>query len=75
MRQHLTTLYGKIKFLYLSPEMLKNNLIQEYIQKMNVQLIAVDEAHCISEWGHDFRPSYRHIGNIRNIIPKATVLH
>ena len=57
-------IYGNYKFLYISPERLKNKLIQERIKLMNVSFIAVDEAHCISAWGHDFRPAY---GNIKKI--------
>ena len=53
--------YGQVKFLYLSPERLKNELFLERSQNMNIQLIAVDEAHCISQWGFDFRPQYRNI--------------
>ena len=67
-------IYGGIKFLYLSPEKLQNKLVQSRINDMNVNLIAVDEAHCISEWGHNFRPSYRHIGKIRNNIPETPIL-
>ncbi|MEC9210004.1 MAG: RecQ family ATP-dependent DNA helicase [Bacteroidota bacterium] len=67
-------IYGGVKFLYLSPERLQNNLVQDRINKMNINLITVDEAHCISEWGHNFRPSYRHIGTIRNIIPNVPIL-
>ncbi|MFW2377284.1 MAG: DEAD/DEAH box helicase, partial [Cellulophaga baltica] len=51
-------LYGNYKFLYLSPERLQQDLIKDRIQEMNVNLIAIDEAHCISQWGNDFRPSY-----------------
>ena len=67
-------IYGGVKFLYLSPEKLQNNLVQSRIQKMNINLITVDEAHCISEWGHNFRPSYRHISKVRNIIPDIPIL-
>lgn len=63
--------YGGYKFLYLSPERLQNELIQERIQQMNINLVAVDEAHCISEWGHDFRPAYRHISTLRELLPHA----
>ena len=61
-------LYGGIKFLYLSPEKLQNDLIINRIKDLNINLIAIDEAHCISEWGHNFRPSYRNISAIRDII-------
>ncbi len=66
--------YGKYKFLYLSPERLQQDVVQERIKQMNVSLIAVDEAHCISQWGHDFRPSYRLISSIRELQPKATCI-
>ena len=58
-------IYGGIKFLYLSPEKLQNELVQTRIKEMNVNLITVDEAHCISEWGHNFRPAFMHIDEIR----------
>ncbi len=61
--------YGDLKFLYLSPERLQSELIKVRIQKMKVGLIAVDEAHCISQWGHDFRPAYRRIAELREILP------
>ena len=66
--------YGEYKFLYISPEKLKNEIVQIRISLMNVNLIAVDEAHCISQWGHDFRPSYLEISAIRNIIPNTPIL-
>lgn len=58
-------IYGNYKLLYLSPERLQQELVQERIKQMNVSLIAVDEAHCISQWGHDFRPAYRDIAVLR----------
>lgn len=58
-------IFGQIKFLYLSPERLYSELAQERIKHMNVSFVAVDEAHCISEWGYDFRPSYLHINLLR----------
>jgi len=67
-------IYGGIKFLYLSPEKIQNELVQTRIKEMNVNLITVDEAHCISEWGHNFRPAFRHIDEIREIIPNIPVL-
>ncbi len=66
--------YGGIKFLYISPEKLKNEIVQTRISLMNVALVAVDEAHCISQWGHDFRPSYLDISTIRNLIPNTPIL-
>ncbi|TVZ51808.1 ATP-dependent DNA helicase RecQ [Dokdonia sp. Hel_I_53] len=60
-------IYGNYKLLYLSPERLQQELVQERIKRMNVSLIAIDEAHCISQWGHDFRPAYRDISKIRNL--------
>ena len=56
-----------IDFLYVSPERLETRLFIERFKKMSVGLIVVDEAHCISEWGHDFRPSYLNIANLREI--------
>jgi ATP-dependent DNA helicase RecQ len=64
----------KLKFLYVSPERLATNLFLEYLPGMNVQLIAVDEAHCISQWGYDFRPSYLKIAALRNELPDVPVL-
>jgi len=63
-----------VKFLYLSPERLKTDLAKQRIPQMNVNLIAVDEAHCISEWGYDFRPPYLEIAEVRPLIPNAPVL-
>lgn len=62
-------IYGNYKFLYLSPERLQQELVQDRIRKMNVNLIAVDEAHCISQWGNDFRPAYKHIKVLRELHP------
>ena len=66
--------YGNYKFLYLSPEKLKNDLVREKIKLMNINLIAVDEAHCISQWGHNFRPSYRLINEIREFTNDAPII-
>jgi len=66
--------YGSVKFLYISPERLRNELFIERFRKMNVSMIAVDEAHCISQWGYDFRPSYLQIAEIRLIKPAVPVL-
>ena len=66
--------YNDIKFLYLSPERLLSALVKERIKYMNVNLIAVDEAHCISQWGYDFRPPYLHLANLRQLHPSVPVL-
>ncbi len=66
--------YGDYKFLYLSPERLGTELFRARVQKMNVNLLAIDEAHCISQWGYDFRPSYLQIANIRELLPEVPVL-
>jgi ATP-dependent DNA helicase RecQ len=66
--------YGSYKFLYLSPERLGTELFQARVQKMNVNLLAVDEAHCISQWGYDFRPSYLEIANARQWLPGVPAL-
>lgn len=63
-----------VKFLYLSPERLKTDLAKARIAQMNVSLLAVDEAHCISEWGYDFRPPYLEIAEIRTLIPSTPVI-
>ena len=57
------------KFLFVSPERLKTNLFKERFKRMNTQLVAIDEAHCISEWGHDFRPEYRLISELKDLKP------
>jgi ATP-dependent DNA helicase RecQ len=67
-------LYGGIKFLYLSPEKLRDQSVKEKIDQMDVNLIAVDEAHCISDWGHNFRPSYRLISEIRDTKKNIPIL-
>ena len=69
-----TCVFGDVKFLYLSPERLRNEMVQVRLQRMNVNLIAVDEAHCISQWGYDFRPPYLQIAEIRELLPKVPVL-
>jgi ATP-dependent DNA helicase RecQ len=66
--------YGAVKFLYLSPERLLSELVRERIRHMKVNLIAVDEAHCISQWGYDFRPPYLHVADLRELHPDAPVL-
>lgn len=62
------------KFLYVSPERLESNLFKEYLPGLHVSLIAVDEAHCISQWGYDFRPPYLRVGELRKELPGVPVL-
>ena len=66
--------FGGYKFLYLSPERLQSSFIQDRIRAMTISLIAVDEAHCISQWGHDFRPAYRNIRILRDLSPTSPVI-
>lgn len=66
--------YGDMKFLYIAPERLATEAFRLRIERMKVNMLAVDEAHCISQWGYDFRPSYLRIAEIRNKIPGAPVL-
>jgi ATP-dependent DNA helicase RecQ len=65
---------GNCRFLYVSPERLETDLFKEYLPALHVTLIAVDEAHCISQWGYDFRPPYLRISEIRNELPEVPVL-
>lgn len=67
-------MYGDIKLLYLSPERLAAEKTWDRIVRLNINLIAVDEAHCISQWGYDFRPAYLEINKIRKVLPKIPVL-
>lgn len=67
-------IYGKVSFLYVSPERLKTKLFVERLKKMSLGLLVVDEAHCISEWGHDFRPSYLDVHLVREIHPKTPII-
>ncbi|MEM1358675.1 MAG: ATP-dependent DNA helicase RecQ, partial [Bacteroidota bacterium] len=66
--------YGNTKLLYLSPERLLTDLARTRIAKMNLALIAVDEAHCISQWGYDFRPPYLQIADIRELHPSVPII-
>lgn len=66
--------YGKVKFLYVSPERVQTEMFQERVRLMNVSLIAVDEAHCISQWGYDFRPPYLQIATLRELKPSAPLI-
>lgn len=67
-------IYGNYKFLYLSPERLKTAIFRERVSKMNVNFLVVDEAHCISQWGYDFRPPYLKIAEIRELIGDVPVI-
>lgn len=67
-------IYGKYKFLYISPERLSSESFADSLQRMPVSFITVDEAHCISQWGYDFRPSYLKIASIRKIFPDIPIL-
>jgi ATP-dependent DNA helicase RecQ len=66
--------YGDIKFLYVSPERIQTEIFLERFKKMRVGLIAVDEAHCISQWGYDFRPPYLRIASLREVKPETPVI-
>ncbi len=67
-------IFGDYKFLYISPERISSEIFLKKIQKTDVSLITVDEAHCISQWGHDFRPAYRRISDLRALFPDVPVL-
>lgn len=66
--------WGEYKFLYISPERLNSERFRERLKQMKVNLVTVDEAHCISQWGYDFRPSYLNIIQLREILPKVKIL-
>ncbi len=73
--KHLdNSVLGAYKFLYVSPERLGTDIFKNKVQRMNVSFITVDEAHCISQWGYDFRPSYLEIAKIRELVPDVPVL-
>lgn len=67
-------IFGDYKFLYISPERISSDLFLTKIRKVPVRLITIDEAHCISQWGHDFRPAYRRIKELRDLFPQVPVL-
>lgn len=78
-RQEIVTtlencIFGNYKFLYISPERLDSELFQSKLKKMNVSMITVDESHCISQWGYDFRPAYLKIADIRQLLPNVPIL-
>ena len=66
--------YGDIKFLYVAPERLSSEMFRLRVDRMNVSILAIDEAHCISQWGYDFRPSYLKIKELRRLMPDTPVL-
>ena len=66
--------FGNYKFLYLSPERLGQEMVRERIQRMKVNLLAIDEAHCISQWGHDFRPAYLECSKLRELSPETPII-
>ena len=68
------TIFGAVKFLYISPERLASSLFLAKLRHIKVSFIVVDEAHCISQWGHEFRPAYLHIKDIRQELPDCPVL-
>ena len=65
---------GRLKLLYLAPERLANPMARRFLQELSVSLFAIDEAHCISEWGHDFRPDYRNLRLLRGLFPNTPML-
>ena len=66
--------FSDAKFLFISPERLQNSFVQRRLKQMDISLVAVDEAHCISEWGHDFRPSYLKISILKDAFPQTPFL-
>ena len=64
---------GKIKFLFVSPERVVTDKFQTFLSKLNVSIFAIDEAHCLSQWGNDFRESYMQLGNLKTNFPEATI--
>ena len=67
-------IFGDYKFLYVSPERLDTEIFQTKLRRMNICMITVDEAHCISQWGYDFRPAYLKIAEIRQMLPEVPIL-
>ena len=67
-------LNGKYKLVYLSPERASTQLFKNYIKQINISFLVVDEAHCVSQWGHQFRPEYLKIGELRTLIPNVNLI-
>ncbi len=67
-------IYGNYKFLYISPERIDTEIFQVRLEKMKINLVAIDESHCISQWGYDFRPAYLQIARIRKVLPEVPFL-
>jgi ATP-dependent DNA helicase RecQ len=67
-------IYGNVRFLYVAPERLQTTLFKERVKQMDVRLLAIDEAHCVSAWGYDFRPSYLNISAFREVLPPTVPL-
>ena len=67
-------IFGNYKFLYISPERLDTEIFRTKLRKMHISMITVDESHCISQWGYDFRPAYLKIAEIRELLPDVPVL-
>ena len=67
-------LNGKYKLVYLSPERASTQIFRNYIKQINISYLVVDEAHCVSQWGHQFRPEYLKIGELRSLIPNANII-
>ena len=66
--------HGKLKLLYLAPERLAMRNVQQFLHTLKIDLVAIDEAHCISEWGHDFRPDYRNLRQLRHLFPGTPLM-
>lgn len=73
-RVRAALLVGKVKILYVAPERLAQASFREFVRCLPVDLVAIDEAHCISEWGHDFRPEYRNLRDVRALFPQAPII-
>ncbi len=67
-------LYGQYKFIYLSPERLQQNIVRTFLKVMKINLLVIDEAHCVSHWGKDFRPAYLHCQWLKEQFPKVPML-